>query len=71
MRIIIETIMRHPDGIIDVSIIIENDKGGKNSYTYHLNSAYVLAEFNKLYYAGVKCHGKALQILVKNNVPIS
>lgn len=71
MRLVIESIIKPPDGIIDVSVIIKNDKGKKNSYTYHLNSTYVLMEFNKLYYAGVKCHGKALQMLVKNNVPIS
>ena len=71
MRLILETIIRQPDGIIDVSVIIKGDNKKKRSYTYHLDSAYVLMEFNKLYYANTKCHGKALQILVKNNVSIT
>lgn len=70
MKLFLEAIAKYPDGIIDVSVII-NDDGKKRFYTYHLRSFHALEEFNKLYYSNKKNHGRALQILVNNNVPIS
>lgn len=70
MRLLLEAIINQPEGIIDVSVIIKNDDGKKRSYTYHVTSDRALKQFNGLYYQGEKCHGKALQVLVKNSVPV-
>lgn len=71
MKLMLEAIAQQPDGIIDVSVIIKEDNGKKRSYTYHLKDYKALETFNSLYYSNKKNHGRALQILVKNNVPIS
>jgi len=70
MRLLLEALVKQPEGIIDVSVIIKDDNGKTRSYTYHLKSVYALEEFHRYYYSNKKNHGKALQVLVKNNVPI-
>ena len=68
MKLMLEAVIKQPDGIIDVSVIIKEDNGKKRSYIYHLKDYKALEAFNNLYYSNKKNHGRALQILVRNNV---
>lgn len=67
MKLILESVIKNTNGIIDVGVIIINDNK-KRQYTYRLKYDHDLDRFQRLYNKGTKCHGKALQVLVKNNL---
>ena len=69
MKLILESCIKNPDGIIDISVFIQNEKVEvPKRYTYHLNSEYQARRFNTLYQKGTKTHGRALQILKQWNI---
>ncbi|MFA5208217.1 MAG: hypothetical protein WC428_06270 [Candidatus Paceibacterota bacterium] len=69
MKLILESCVKNPDGIIDISVFIQNIKQDvPKRYTYHLASEYQARRFNTFYRKGKKLHGKALQILKQWNI---
>ena len=58
--------IKHPDGLIDINIIIINKK--TKEYTYTLSSEFLARQFHKLYRKGRQFHGKALTILNKSKI---
>ncbi len=62
MKLIQEATIKHMDGMIEISVIIDNGNK-KKSYTYFLSSEYLARSFENLYRKNL--HGKALAILNK------
>jgi len=69
MKLILESCIKNPDGIISISVFIKNGKAeALKRYIYRLNSEYQARRFNTLYRKGTKTHGRALQILKQWNI---
>lgn len=63
MHLIHEATVRQPDGIIEISLYIVNDK--IRPYTYRLTSEWAAKRFEFYYKKGKGLHGCALAILNK------
>jgi len=59
--------VKHSDGLIDIDVIIINEKRSKK-YTYTLSSEFLARKFHNLYQKGKGCHGRALTILNKSKI---
>uniref|UniRef100_A0A6M3K6U9 Uncharacterized protein n=1 Tax=viral metagenome TaxID=1070528 RepID=A0A6M3K6U9_9ZZZZ len=60
---------KYPDGIIEISVTIVNEKDlSHKNYTYSLNSEYVSRQFHSLLRMGKKLHGSALTLLNKSKI---
>jgi hypothetical protein len=69
MKLILESMIKNPNGVFDISVFIQNQHEiVPKSYTYHLDSEYWARKFSELYHVGIKCHGKALQILKTHKI---
>lgn len=67
MQLTLESCVREINGVIAISVFIQNKDLPPKLYTYHLNSDYFSRKFCRLYLKGKKYHGRALQILKRNN----
>jgi hypothetical protein len=67
MHIIHEATIEHPDGIVDISIIVVNEPNTFKKYTYHLKSKYIAEKFHTYYRMGRGMHRSALALLNKHN----
>lgn len=68
MHIVHESTIKHPDGVIDISIIVVNEPSTFKKYTYHLNSEYAVQEFFKYYKRGRGLHRTALALLNRHKI---
>lgn len=66
MYLIHKSTIKNSDGVIDIDVIVVNEKTMKpKQYTYHLSSEYAAKKFHSLYTKGKKLHGTALNLLNK------
>lgn len=74
MYLIHEATVKHPDGVIDVTVVIVNtDKEGRKvpkRYTFSLKSEYAARKFHSFYRKGKLYHGKALTKLKQNQIKL-
>ena len=65
MKLILESIIDHPEGVSDVSVIIVNQEK-KKSYTFFIGSKKVVSDFRWL--LSKRFYGEALNLLKKENI---
>ena len=65
MNLILESIIDHPEGVSDVSVIIINQEK-KKSYTFFIGSKKVISNFKWL--LSKQFFGEALNLLKKENI---
>jgi len=65
MKLILESIIDHPEGVSDVSVIIVNQEK-KKSYTFFIGSKKVVSDFRWL--LNKRFYGEALNLLKKENI---
>jgi hypothetical protein len=68
MHLIHEATVKHPDGVIDISLWVVNDNNKLKKYTYHLGSEYIARRFHTYYKKGRGLHRTALALLNKHKI---
>lgn len=68
MHIVHESTIKHPDGIIEISLFVINEPGNIKKYNYRLKSEYAANKFHMYYRKGRGLHRTALAILNKHKI---
>jgi hypothetical protein len=68
MHLIHEATVKHPDGVIDISLFVVKEPDNIKRYTYHLKSEYISRRFEMYYKKGRGLHGTALALLNKHKI---
>jgi hypothetical protein len=68
MHIIHESTVKHPDGVIDISLFVINEPKNIKKYTYHLKSEYIARRFHMYIKKGRGFHRTALALLNKHKI---
>jgi len=65
MKLILESMVKNPEGVFDIGIIVLNEKSTKR-YTFGISSEFILRRIQLL--CSKKCYGKAINLLKSNNI---
>ena len=65
MNLTLESVVNHPEGVSEISVII-NNQDKKKSYTFFIGSKKVVSDFRWL--LSKRFYGEALNLLKKENI---